>query len=142
MFKQNRLPARMAPLLVGLSLAGAAMTTMAAGQAGPTEAITDGAAAAPFSCEIETVSARGAITLEGVVRADQEVSGSYRFTVSSAGRAGSAEISQGGGFTAGPGGAARLGKVVLGDASALYEARLHITANGKTFQCAERVNPV
>lgn len=128
--KRRRFAARMAPLLLGLGAAGIAMGASQAGSTGTGE---------PVVCEIQATPADGMIALEGIVHADETISGSYRFRVSSAGGSGSANISQGGSFTAGPGGAARLGTVMLGNTGAAYDARLEVTSDGVTVECAERV---
>ena len=98
-----------------------------------------GTAGAPAHCEIEASPVNGMVALQGVVHTDAGTSGSYKFHVTSAGGSGNTNIQQGGSFTAGRDGAARLGKVTLGNTGAIYEATLRITANGKSFQCAERV---
>jgi CsgH protein len=126
--KRKRFAARAAPLLLGLGMAAIAI---GAGQAGS----TDG----PVRCEIQTTSANGMIVLEGVVRADAGVSGSYQFRVVGGGHAGGSNISQGGDFTAGPGGAVTLGKVMLGGSGAVYDASLTVTSNGVTVECTEHV---
>jgi hypothetical protein len=81
----------------------------------------------------------GAIMLQGVIHADVPVSGSYRFKVASAGSAGNTNMSQGGYFTAAPGEAAMLGKIMLGNAGAIYDATLEIESDGMTVECEERV---
>lgn len=117
-----------APLLLGLGLAGA---TIGSGTAGP-------AAAGPLRCEIAATKANGMVTLEGVLRADQPVTGSYTFRVTGAGGGGSTNIAQGGGFMAGPEGPVSLGQVMLGGGSA-YDASLEVSAGGATVTCSERV---
>lgn len=83
-------------------------------------------------CEIAANSAHGAVTLEGRAQAGEALAGSYRFEVSGAGT----QIRQGGAFGAAAGTTATLGSVRLGGGGP-YEARLEITANGMTVQCAE-----
>ena len=124
----KRFTALAVPALLGLGLMGAAMS---AGQAGT----GDG----PVRCEIQTSATNGMIALEGMVYADAAISGSYKFRVVSAGGGGRSNIQQGGAFTAGPGGAVSLGRVMLGGAGASYDASLSITSNGATIECAERV---
>jgi CsgH protein len=127
--RTRRFSTRAVPILLGL---GAAGLTIGAGQAGST---SDG----PLRCEIHASSAGGMVSLEGVVLADVEVSGSYRFRVASAGGAGGSNIQQGGDFTAGPGGAVTLGEVMLGGQGAVYDATLEINSGGASVKCAERV---
>jgi hypothetical protein len=122
----KRLALPVLPLALGLGAAGA----LAAGQVG--------SASGPLSCEIEATPAAGMIVLEGLVHADQDVRGSYRFRIKSAGRSGSSNVSQGGSFAAGPGAAATLGKVMLGNNGA-YDASLEVTADGARVECAKRV---
>jgi hypothetical protein len=92
----------------------------------------------PVRCEIDVSSANGMIVLQGVVHADDAVSGGYRFRVVSTGRSGGSDIVQGGDFNANPGVVARLGRVMLGGGGG-YEARLEVTANGTAAVCTERV---
>lgn len=128
--KHRRFAARMAPLLLGLGAAGIAMGASHAGSTNTDE---------PVACEIQATQADGMIALEGIVRADEAIRGSYRFRVSSAGGSGSSNISQGGRFTAGPDGMTKLGKVMLGNTGAAYDASLEVTSNGVTIECAKRV---
>ena len=127
--RSRRISARALTLFVGLGAAGLAM---GAGQAGS-------ASGEPVRCEIQESSMNGMIVLAGVVQADVEVSGSYRFRVVSAGGAGGSNIQQGGDFTAGPDSAVTLGNVMLGGRGATYDATLEIISGGKTVECAERV---
>jgi len=83
-------------------------------------------------CEIATSSAGGIVTLQGNAHALEAVSGSWRFNVEGAG----AHISQSGEFDAPAGATSKLGSVQLGGGSP-YEARLEISTNGQTVQCAE-----
>ena len=126
--KTKRFSLRAGPLLLGLGVAGLAMGAGAASS-------SDG----PLRCEIKTGSMNGAIMLQGVIHADVPVSGSYRFKVASAGSAGNTNMSQGGYFTAAPGEAAMLGKIMLGNAGAIYDATLEIESDGMTVECEERV---
>lgn len=86
-----------------------------------------------IACEIVANSSRGLVTLEGRALAGEALSGSYSFEVSGTGT----RIRQGGPFGAAAGATATLGSVSLGG-SGPYEARLEISANGRTVQCAER----
>jgi hypothetical protein len=127
MFDRKR---RISAKIVGLGVGLAAI----AASAGPATS-TD----APLSCAIEATAAGGAIALESKVETDVALSGSYRFRVESAGYAGSTKFQQGGGFAAGPGNAVTLGRIMLGDASALYDATLEIAAAGTAVTCTKRV---
>lgn len=119
------------PAATLLIAAGAAATTVGAGQAG--------SSGGPVRCEIQATTSGGMVTLQGVVRADKAVSGSYAFRVESAGGSGSSDISQGGDFSAKAGSPTTLGQVMLGSHGSVYDARLEVTAGGKTYRCDERV---
>jgi hypothetical protein len=126
--KQIRLSLRAVPLLIGLGAAGLAM---GAGTANSSDE--------PLRCEIQADSSNGMITLQGVIHSDVPLSGSYRFKVASAGGAGNTNMSQGGGFTAAPGETVMLGKVMLGNAGAIYDATLEVESDGMAVECEERV---
>jgi hypothetical protein len=126
--KQIRLSLRAVPLLLGLGAAGLAMGAGAASSSDE-----------PLSCEIQADSMNGMIVLQGVIHADVPITGSYRFNVASAGGAGNTNMSQGGAFTAAPGEAVMLGKVMLGNAGAIYDATLEIESDGMAVECEERV---
>jgi hypothetical protein len=127
--RTRRFSASAVALFVGLGAAGLAMDASRAGS-------TTGGA---IRCEIQASSTNGMIALEGVVRADVEVSGSYRFRVKTAGGAGGSNIQQGGNFAASPGGAVTLSRVMLGGQGAVYDATLEIESGGMTVLCEERV---
>jgi hypothetical protein len=93
----------------------------------------------PLTCAIETAPSGGAIALEGRVEAQVALSGSYRFRVASAAPGGSTNFRQGGGFSAMPDRPLTLGRIMLGNAGAVYDATLEITAAGTTVTCTERV---
>ena len=132
MFKaKNSAPASAVVLLMSLAVAGCsagASETMAAGDA--------------VRCEIEVTAAGGAIGLGAIVQATQPVTGSYRFNVTGSGGGGSTNISQGGGFNAGPGDDARLGKLMLGNHGASYDVRLDVNVGGHDYQCSQRVGGI
>ena len=97
----------------------------------------------PLRCEIAATSSGQTIALEGLVEADNAVSGSYLFRVVGSGRGGSSNIQQGGAFAAGPGGAATLGRIMLGaSAGAVYDATLTVETNGDTIECSERIGGI
>ena len=111
----------------GLGAAGAAMAS-------------GGGEDGPLSCEIRKGSALGMTALEAVVHAGEAVSGSYSFTVKGSGGGGT-NIRQGGGFSAGPGAPATLGKVTVGG-SAAYDASLRVEADGISVECEERFGAI
>lgn len=117
----------LAPALVGLGIASAALASVGAGSA-------DG----PVRCEIKSSTAGGTVSLEGVVESDEAISGTYRFMVESAAGSGNSVIRQGGGFSAAPGEAVTLGRVMLG-ANGIYDASLELHANGTRVECEDRV---
>jgi hypothetical protein len=132
MFKANRiLPVSAVILVGGLAAAGCS--------AGAAE-VTPGADA--VRCEIDVKASGGAIGLGAIVQADKPVTGSYRFSVTGSGGGGSTNIAQGGGFTAGPGDDARLGRLMLGNKGAIYDARLDVSVGGRDYHCAERVGGI
>ena len=119
-----RLIVRAAPVALGLGVAGLAI------------AATGDAKSEPVRCEIQTSTANGMVTLEGIVHSDVALSGTYQFRVTGSDGGNSSNISQGGYFTAGPEGAVTLGSVMLGGNGANYDASLELMADGKTIACA------
>lgn len=126
--QQRRIPALAAATALGLGLAA---VSVASGQATSTNG--------PLTCAIEATSAGGAIALESRVQTAVALSGSYRFRVASAAPSGSTNLQQGGGFAATPGSPVTLGRIMLGDASAIYDATLEIAADGTTVTCTRQV---
>ena len=96
----------------------------------------------PVRCEIQAVPDNGGIILEGLVHADTQIKGSYRFQVITRSRAGNSNISQGGYFSAGPDDAMTLGKVMVGNRNAAYDVNLEVTADGETFECVRHIDGV
>ncbi|GAB4349532.1 MAG: hypothetical protein Kow0026_04960 [Oricola sp.] len=92
-------------------------------------------------CEIDVTSSAAVYGLGAVVHADRAVAGSYRFVVTGSGGAGSTHVSQGGGFNAGPGDDARLGRMMLAG-GAKYDVRLDISAGGRDYHCAATVGGI
>ena len=132
MFRQNAfVPLSAAILLAGLGVAGCS--------AGASETAAQGE---PVRCEIDVESSGGTLGLGAVVRADRAVTGSYRFNVSGSGGAGTTAIAQGGGFSAGPGDDARLGRMMLGNRGAVYDVRLDIDVGGRDYHCADTVGGI
>lgn len=128
MFTNSSILTRVAPVMIGVAIAGAAYA--AAGD----DAAPDGT-----RCEIKATQQGSMISLDGVLFADSQVSGSYRFQVTSVGGSGNTNIRQGGGFAAGAGEEVTLGKVMVGGYGAFYDASLEVTLGGETFKCSERV---
>ena len=129
MFDKGRLlTAALAPALIGAGIVGAAY---GAGE--------QGIAPGPAHCDIEVTEKGGMYALEGILYANVDVSGTYRFSVVSVGGSGNTNIRQGGAFTAASGDEATLGRVMLGGSGAAYEATLEITTFGETVACTERV---
>jgi hypothetical protein len=120
-----------AVLLAGLAVAGCS--------AGASETLPEGDT---VRCEIDVTSSGGTIGLGAIVHADQAVTGSYRFNVSGSGSAGATNISQGGGFNAGPGDDARLGRMMLGNRGAVYDVRLDISVGGRDYHCADTIGGI
>ena len=131
MFKARKFAPASAVLVAALAVAGCS--------AGASEVGSGGDA---VSCEINVADMNGAIGLGAVVHADRAVTGSYRFDVSGSGGGGSTNISQGGGFTAGPGDDARLGRLMLGNHGAVYDVRLDVSVGGRDYQCSDRVGGI
>ncbi len=117
-----------AALILGLGTAGASTG------AGQSTSTSD-----PVHCEIQTSTGRGMTTMEGLVFTDAKISGSYQFRVMSSGRSGNSNIRQGGNFTATPDNPVTLGKIMLGNRGASYNATLKVTVNGTTIKCDEHV---
>lgn len=98
-----------------------------------------GAAHSDFArCEISTTTSGGMTTLQGVVHADQPISGSYVFRVETVGGSGSSNIRQGGGFSASPGEPEKLGSVMLSSAGSVFEATLELDTSNGRLECSKR----
>ncbi len=132
----KKFSAALLTVLLGLGAGGAAMgegqDNLAVGSTFPDEN-------APIYCEIQTTTRGGMIALEGLVYSDTAIRGSYRFKVANAGHSGNSNIQQGGNFSVGPDDVVTLSRVTLGGRGAVYDASLEITADGETYECAERV---
>lgn len=119
--------------------AGAAFLALVAlggaGYAGSAATAASGAA----RCDIAATRAGSTIALEGLVYAEKDFQGTYRFTVRSVGGAGSTDITQGGGFVVDAQDVAVLGTMNLGGAGAVYDARLEIEIDGAVFGCESRI---
>lgn len=124
----------LAALAIGIGAVNAS-STPADPAADPLAATDTG----PVRCAFQVVPGNGSLSIEAVVRADIAVNGSYQLHVSGSGSGGSANIRQGGNFAAGPDGDVTLGRVMLGNNGGSYDARLSISANGTTIECAGRI---
>lgn len=120
--------------LIATGLLAAIVTTGYSAIAGD----ADGARANPVRCEITAEDNRGLVRLSGLMHADTEVSGTYRFKVESAGRGGNTNISQGSSFFAGPNGPTTLGMVML-SSGGVYDVELNVTADGTRYSCSQRI---
>ena len=122
-------------MFIAAGLIAAGLTTGCSAIAGDT------ASNDPVRCEIDAAAQGGMVRLQGLMHADREIDGTYRFTVKSAGRGGNTDISQGSRFHAGPTGPTTLGMVML-SAGGVYEVELDVDADGQRFSCAERIGGV
>ena len=120
--------------LIAAGLLAAAVTTGCSAIAGDTSA----ADAEPVRCEIVAEDNRGLVRLSGLMHADTEVNGTYKFKVKSAGRGGNTNISRGSSFYAGPNGPTTLGMVML-SSGGVYDVELDITAEGTRYSCKEQI---
>ncbi len=100
------------------------------------------AAHEPVRCEIQAIPDNGGIILEGLVHAETQIKGSYRFQVITTSRAGNSNVSQGGYFSADPEDAMTLGKVMVGNRNAAYDVNLEVTTDGETIECTRRIDGV
>ena len=116
-----------------------ALVAVAGCSAGATETAMSGDS---VSCEIDADASGRTLVLQAVIHADRDVTGSYRFQVNGGGSGGSANVSQGGGFNAGPGDDARIGKLMLGNRGGIYDVRVDISAGGQSYVCEKRVGGV
>ena len=140
--KYRRLSKTMLSVLIGLSAGAMAVSAHQQANADPVNgeivvantSIVD----KPVYCEIKASSANGLTSLEGVFHTNVALDGSYRFTVTSSGRAGNSNISQGGNFSAQADDALTLGRVMMGGQGAIYNASLVVTTSENTIVCENR----
>lgn len=130
MFKLVSFPLKLAAAAAGVAVLGAA----AAGTTSPATAT-----AGPVQCAIAATPAGIMTTLAGTVTTDTAIAGTYTFRVTGGGSNGSTNISQGGPFSAAPGGPVTLGQVMLGSPGATYDVRLDVTFDGATVTCTDTV---
>jgi hypothetical protein len=124
------------PLLAATLVIGAAATSTRAESGAP-----GGAASGPLRCEIQKKTSGSMMSLAAVVHADQALSGSYTFRVTSGSRGGSSNVNQGGAFSAEANAAVTLGTVMLG-ADAAYTANLSVMSNGATVACSDNAGAI
>jgi hypothetical protein len=109
--------------LLGLSAAGVTVTANASGS--------------DLACGIATATERGMLAIEGVVQSPTALSGEYRFALKSSGNGGRTNISQGGQFSAAPGTAVTLGRVMV-NAGSDIDVDFTVTAGGRTLDCSRQ----
>ncbi|TCD14259.1 curli-like amyloid fiber formation chaperone CsgH [Oricola cellulosilytica] len=131
MTRHRQLMSGMAVAAIGLTAAGAAVSTGSAHSG-----------VEPVRCEIQASTRAGMTSLTGMVKADAVHTGIYRFDVKSSGRSGSSNISQSGEFEAGPGEDAEVGNVMLSSPGAIFDARLELEVRGKTIVCDKRFGAI
>jgi hypothetical protein len=122
------LAAGTAAIAAGMAVAGT--TTMGSSRDGP------------VTCEIRAETVRGTTNLTGVVATEAPISGTYKFSIKGRGGSGRTNINQGGAFAAVPGEDFELGKVMLGNPGATYDASLELRVAGKSYGCDARVGSI
>jgi hypothetical protein len=125
--------------LLPLSVAWGAVTAIDgdAASAEP-DSGTPGADSSSPRCEIRVDRHGGGVVLEGLVFAEEPVSGSYRLRVWQKSGAGRSQISQSGDFSV-ESGSESLGLVSLANRGGGYVATLSVQWDGGGFDCTERV---
>lgn len=121
-------------LAAGVALS-ALVGLVGAGYANSSASTAEGLA----QCDIAATKTGSTIALEGLVYAEENLQGTYRFTVKSAGGAGSTNIAQGGGFVVNAQDSAVLGQMNLGGSGVTYDAWLEIEIDGTVFDCRSRI---
>lgn len=120
---------------VAMALAALLLTAcaMALGpRAAPTAPRVQGGAGAPaFRCALVAEEGAGGTTLSARLDAREAVAGTYALRV----RANGAAIDQGGEFEAAAGEALTLAETQLGTPASRVDARLTLTAEGRTTTC-------
>lgn len=117
-----------------------ALTLLIAAVGGTAGLALAGSAKGPLRCELKVTNGSGMTTLQAFAMSDKAVDGTYRLKVDGSGNGGSNTIQQGGPFSATATKPVSLGTVSLGSGSA-YDARLEITAEGRSVKCLETVEP-
>ena len=119
--------------LTALVLTACAMAMGSPDASGPPRATIAGAATSlPFACKlVAQARAGGGTRLEARLEAREAISASYDLRVRGAG----VSIDQGGALTLGAGESAVLGEADLSTALSALDARLTVTAEGRTVTC-------
>jgi hypothetical protein len=118
--------------LTALALTACAMALNAGDQGAAPRSLAGGAQAGPFACVlVAQARAGGGTRLEGRLTAREAVRVSYDLQVRGPGVA----ISQGGDLSVAAGQSAVLGEADLSTAASALDARLTVTANGRTVAC-------
>jgi hypothetical protein len=92
--------------------------------------------ARPLSCRLTAEGMDGKVFFQGLVAAEAEIAGQYRFEITKTGPAGSVTSRQGGSFLTRPPGSNILGQTVISlEAGADYKATLVIEAGGRSYSC-------
>lgn len=117
-----------------LALIGATVSIASLAGVGYARADRDNASSA---CEVAVERNGGSLAISAVYNAQESVTGSYRFAVSSVGGAGRTNINQGGGFSARAGESVTIGQVNVAGSST-YDVTLDIDAGGERYTCGGR----
>lgn len=113
----------------------AATTALVASAVGPTVGT---ASAADVKCLIKISDSGQTKDFQGLLIANGDVSGSFRFSVTGSGHGNSSEIVQSGDFSAARGHAVEAGSVTL-NGSSRYTAQLKVWVGGRTYVCSDRI---
>ena len=122
-------PARPTILAIAALLGLATACTVAADavETGETGEIGD----SPLACAVHIRHDGGALVLEGLVRSQTDLAGTYAFAVDGPGT----RLRQGGPFTAAAGQTARLGRATLSGDAAGLDASLQLTTQAGRVAC-------
>jgi hypothetical protein len=104
----------------------------------PAEDAAPGGGPGPLQCKVVVEHRANSVILSGIVTARINIKGSYELRASRSSRAGASNVSQSGGFSVGPAAPVSLGAIMLGGSGGVYVARLKLTWNGGSLECAQR----
>ncbi|HEV7274979.1 MAG TPA: curli-like amyloid fiber formation chaperone CsgH [Devosiaceae bacterium] len=124
MIKSDRRLTSTAAAVLGLAVAGLAAAGSHAGAAG-------------VQCGVETRTANGMTSIEGVLHAAAPVDGAYTFKIASNGPGGRSNVSQGGRFSAGANESLTLGRATL-NSNASIDVVFEVNANGVDIDCSKQ----
>ena len=96
-----------------------------------------GDAVEPVRCEIQASASGKMLEIEAVLHSAVALDGTYTLNVKKVASANSADIDQGGDFTAAAGESVTLGKVMFGG-NGEYDVSLEIDAPGADLKCEQR----